>query len=287
MEQPLRVERVQQRRGRSRPSLARGRGRARPLARRRQAAFSDEAQRVAQLSRGFSIGVRAGSTCSRRCSKFGGRRAARPALQGLVGREARADGRDLEQDARLAEVDRLEVEAVDDRGGRAAGLDHALAPRLVLLGSRSPRDVVDGSCAWCPALVGLVVDVRAAAILSSHLVSLIAAPLELEGALEELAARLWIARVGAHAVEPLDPVLHWESRDARRSRLVAGGDDRELEAEALGIREGQAPVTARDGDVLARSRSSQGSSALSEPTRNTTRWTIPAPARRLRPGTRT
>ena len=39
-----------------------------------------EAQRVAQLSRGFVIGVRTGSTCSRRCSKFGGSERRSPRL---------------------------------------------------------------------------------------------------------------------------------------------------------------------------------------------------------------
>ena len=39
-----------------------------------------EAQRVAQLSRGFSIGVRTGSTSSRRCSKLGGSERRSPRL---------------------------------------------------------------------------------------------------------------------------------------------------------------------------------------------------------------
>ena len=40
----------------------------------------DEAQRAAQLSRGFGIGVSTGSTCSRRCSKFGGSERGSPRL---------------------------------------------------------------------------------------------------------------------------------------------------------------------------------------------------------------
>src|SRR5207244_4470024 len=64
----------------------------------------------------------------------------------LVGGEAGAAERsDLEQDtARLAEVDRLEVEPVDDRRRLPAGGDHALAPLLLLVGFARPGDVVYG-----------------------------------------------------------------------------------------------------------------------------------------------
>src|SRR5919204_6209287 len=52
-------------------------------------------------------------------------------LRRLVGREAGAEGGDLEEDAaRLAEVDRAEVEAVDDGGRRRAGLQRPRPPRL-------------------------------------------------------------------------------------------------------------------------------------------------------------
>src|SRR5207248_6473980 len=61
----------------------------------------------------------------------------------LVGREARAERRDLEQDAaRLAEVDRAEPEAVDDRRRPPACLLDARAPRLLLVHRARPRDVV-------------------------------------------------------------------------------------------------------------------------------------------------
>src|SRR5204862_3540686 len=65
-------------------------------------------------------------------------------LERLVDREAGADGRDLEQHAaRLAEVDRLEVEAVDDGRRMRATLRDTLLPGLVLLRWGCPRDVVD------------------------------------------------------------------------------------------------------------------------------------------------
>src|SRR6266576_4272543 len=55
-------------------------------------------------------------------------------LERLVDSEPGAERRDLEQHAaRLAEVNRLEVEAVDHRRRLAAGCDHALAPRLLLV----------------------------------------------------------------------------------------------------------------------------------------------------------
>src|SRR3954465_15334483 len=65
----------------------------------------------------------------------------------LVGAEARAHGRDLEQHAiRHPEVDRLEVEAVDDRRrpGEAGG-GHAALPGVLLVAPRRKGDVRDGA----------------------------------------------------------------------------------------------------------------------------------------------
>src|SRR5262249_12302942 len=64
-------------------------------------------------------------------------------LEGLIDREARAARGGLEQHAaRLAEIDRAEVEAIDHRCGAGAGRDHAVAPCLVVINLRSPGDVV-------------------------------------------------------------------------------------------------------------------------------------------------
>ena len=62
--------------------------------------------------------------------------------------------------------------------------------------------------------------------------------------------------------------------------------DGELEAEALGIAKRSAPVDARDRDAFAAKPLAPRSRApLREATRQTTRWTMPAPARpRLAPG---
>jgi hypothetical protein len=74
------------------------------------------------------------------------RQALAEVLRVLVHREAGAERCDLEQDAaRLAEVDRLEVEAVDDRRrAQARALDGG-APGLVIRLLGRPRDVVHRS----------------------------------------------------------------------------------------------------------------------------------------------
>src|SRR6266508_3005482 len=106
-------------------------------------------------------------------------------LERLVSREAGADRRYLEEDAaRLAEVDRAEVVAVDDRRRRAAALDHPLAPALVLLGRRRPGDVVHGSRAADPGLSGLLVFVEGSATLAPRLEIALSPRLEAEGQLE-------------------------------------------------------------------------------------------------------
>ena len=64
----------------------------------------------------------------------------------LVGREAGPERGELEQDAvRLAEVDRLEVEAVDHGRRPVSGLGDPLLPVVVIVDLRRPRDVVHGS----------------------------------------------------------------------------------------------------------------------------------------------
>src|SRR3954447_26806466 len=64
----------------------------------------------------------------------------------FVDGEAGREGRDLEQDAaRLAEVDRAEVVAVEDLRHIAAGLDDPAAPLPLLFVAGRPGDVVDGA----------------------------------------------------------------------------------------------------------------------------------------------
>src|SRR5205823_5553390 len=120
-------------------------------------------------------------------------------LERLVGREPGPDRRDLEEHAaRLAEVDRLEVEAVDHRRRPCPGLGDPPLPRLVLLRWRRPRHVVDGAGTADTALGGRrVVDVERAAGLPARL----EAGFEAEHVLEERPARLRIGGEGTDAGE--------------------------------------------------------------------------------------
>src|SRR5215218_5802851 len=125
-------------------------------------------------------------------------------LQRLVGCETGAERRDLEEDAaRLAEVDRLEVEAVDHRRrARARTLDRG-APRLVLLLRRRPCDVMDRAGALPSQPLGIVVDVEAAAVIAPR----DEARLEAERSFEEAAALLRVAGVRTHAGEAAQRML--------------------------------------------------------------------------------
>ena len=93
----------------------------------------------------------------------------------LVDREARADGRELEQHpARLKEIHGLEVEAVDHLRGVRAGLGDTLTPRRQVLRLAGERDVVDASRALSTVDLrrGRVVGVEAAPVLAADLPAL-------------------------------------------------------------------------------------------------------------------
>ena len=100
--------------------------------------------------------MRTGSSCARRCSKSGGSESVCPSVSsGSSAREPGPERRDLEEDAaRLAEVDRAEVEAVDDRRRPAPDSATRALPRLVLVHRRRPGDVVDGARAPEPGSAG-------------------------------------------------------------------------------------------------------------------------------------
>jgi hypothetical protein len=159
-------------------------------------------------------------------------------LERLVRREAGADRRDLEQHARwLPEVDRAEVEAVDYRGRVEPGLGDPLAPRLVLLGSGRPRDVVNGAGRLHAAVGGrLVVYVEPAAPLAARLPALVAGG-ESERLLEVGAAALRVGGVGAHRVEALERQLGRDLRVLGCQRLVVDVGDEQLVLEPLVVGE--------------------------------------------------
>src|SRR5579872_646539 len=85
-------------------------------------------------------------------------------LRAFVGGEPGSERRDLEQNpAWLAEVDRAEVEAIDDRRDVGAGSREALPPRRVLGHLTRPGDVVDRARARHAAAGRWVVCVQSAA----------------------------------------------------------------------------------------------------------------------------
>ena len=172
-------------------------------------------------------------------------------LQRLVGREAGPDRGDLEEHAaRLPEVDRLEVEAVDHRGRMRARFGHAPLPGLVLVHRRGPRDVVDGARARDPALGRRgVVGVVRAAFLAAGLPA-VGAAFEAERLLEKRAAALGRRRVRTHRVEAVESQLRGNLGVLSDEGLVLGLDDSQLEAHPLGVGEAQARVVALDVDPL-------------------------------------
>src|SRR6188474_1784169 len=87
----------------------------------------------------------------------------------LVNGEAGTERRDLEQHpARLAKIDRAEVEAVDHRCGVAATRDDAVTPFGVVVDRRREGDVVDAARSLEPRLGGrLIVDVEGAALVAA------------------------------------------------------------------------------------------------------------------------
>src|SRR6266550_519037 len=120
----------------------------------------------------------------------GEREAFAESLERLVDDEARADGRNLEEDAaRLTEVDGLEVEAVDDGRRVGTGGGDSFLPRLVFLRRRGPGHVVDGAGAGNPRVSRRdVVCVPGAALHAPDLPGAISLRLEGERLLEEAAA---------------------------------------------------------------------------------------------------
>src|SRR4029077_14427999 len=93
-------------------------------------------------------------------------------LQRFVRREARPQRRDLEQDAaRLPEVQRFEVVAVDYRRRARAGRDDLLAPGDVVFDCRRPRDVVHSArAAEAPTRRSGVVHIEGSAVFATRLV---------------------------------------------------------------------------------------------------------------------
>ena len=162
------------------PRRAAGEGARRPRAARRA-----ERRRVArrqdcvaaapvQSARGSGSGVRRAAICSRRGSRNGGRMSFVPSSStgpstvkpGLARREL------VEHPAGLAEVQRVEVVAVDVARVRDPGVRDALDPALHVGVGRRPGDVVDRAGALAAALLGRrVPGDPAAAALAAQLIA--------------------------------------------------------------------------------------------------------------------
>ncbi len=97
--------------------------------------------------------------------------------------------------------------------------------------------------------------------------------------LEQPAARLRIGGVGAHGVEALQRHLGRDVGVLGHQRGVVGGVHDQLVRQALGVGEAQAGRRCACVSTPSPSRrSAQKSSASLDPTRETTRWTMPSPA---------
>ena len=126
----------------------------------------------------------------------------------------------------------------------------------------------------------LVVEVEAAALLAARLP---AAPStgSNSSASSRPAAGVGRGAVGADRVEALQRQLGRDLGVVGDQRLVGDLDHEQLVLEALGVGEdaGALALALATRSRWRPSRSSQKSSASSEPTRQTIRWTSPAPAR--------
>ena len=234
-------------------------------------------------TRGLVSGVSACSSCSRRRSYCGGSLSASPSdSQRLVVLEADVAAGQLEEHAAgLAEVDGVEVLAVDDLGRAGAGLDGLRADRLELgvVGGR-PRDVVDRAGAGDAAARrrGVVAQRRVALGAAQRPVG--AAVVGEADRLQQRGARVGARGVGAHAVEAQQRVLGGDvaargrpaARRRRRPRAARGAGPRSR-------RSASAPSSVRSVATSASARrAAQKSSASSDATRHWMVWTMPSPA---------
>ena len=124
-----------------------------------------------------------------------------------------------------------------------------------------------------------IVGVVPAAVLTSHLPAAVSCRREAERALEERPALLGVACEGADGVEPLESGIRRDLGMDGQERLVARRDDRELVGEPLGIGKAQTAPVARSLDAFGLEARRPELERRSEPIRQTTVCTIPAPAR--------
>ena len=202
-------------------------------------------------------------------------------LERLVDGESRAQRRDLEEHAAgLAEVDRFEVEAVDHRGRLGAAGDRPFAPLARARRWSRPRRC-GGRCRRPGSSARRAARHRGSGRrrASPRASQAPSTGCELER-LEQAGARLRGRRCrrGRRGI-PAAPARP-APRGGRRSAARRRPRPRAARARAPRGRRRSGPrPRARDSIPLAASRFSQKSSDSAEPTRQTIRWTSPAPAR--------
>ena len=236
--------------------------------------FSD-----AGRSSSHGSGVRLRSSRARKRSCCGGSFSSRPRRStGSSTSKPMSRRRQLEQHAaRLAEVDRVEVLAVDDLRRMRAGLDRGRPQRRQLLVvGRAPGDVMDRAGALDPALRWRrVVDARRAAPLARDAVAV-----EAERVEQRHGSRRDRARRRARRAKPPSACSAGTSVAGGGERRVRGVGDDELVVQALGVGEAErrrraaSRAAPRPPGAPPRSRARP-----SKRTRQRTRCTIPAPAR--------
>ena len=232
--------------------------------------------------RGLTTGRRFGSTSVPQVLEVGRQRELlAEVLERLVDGEARAQRRDLEEDAAgLAEVDRAEVEAVDHRGraGRPPRSPARASPRARR--SSRPRRR-GGRCRRPGASARRAARRRGRGRRGVSPRASQPSPLRLElERLQQPAAGVRGGAVGADGVEALQRELGRAPRDGRRS--AARPRPRRRAARARAPRGRRRPGSRPPAGTRSRwppRRSSQKSSASGEATRQTIRCTSPAPAR--------
>jgi hypothetical protein len=159
----------------------------------------------------------------------------------LVDREAGREGRDLEQDAPRAEVDRAEVVAVLDAGDVAAGVADPLPPGGLFVVLGRPGDVVDGAGARQPVRSWLVVGPAEAPLATVEPVLAAAEVGEGERLGQERLFELRVRGVGGGAFDAGDRELGRDLGVLGPKRRVAVVSDDELDPEPF-------PVSANRSD---------------------------------------
>src|SRR5258708_5987187 len=169
----------------------------------------------------------------------------------LVYVEARVQGGDLKQNtARLPEVDRPEIGAIDDRCRVQVGAAEGLAPGLMVLVRRSPGYVVHAPSTLDRADARWRIDKIARAASRGRVLEDSLMVGETEDPLEQVGGVLGPGGVGPDAGEAQKCVVLAYAFSDRAQRRAAEGAGSELQAEPLGVFEAERGILPIDADPL-------------------------------------